>query len=146
MTTLRPIPILIGVCALICTVGAAPAAAQPRGACRADIEKFCKDVKPGGSRIRDCLKSHEAELSAECRSHIQAGPGAVKQRRRPGGRPGRGLPDACREDLDKFCKDIRPGQGRIAACLKSHESELSEACKAALSRRPRAGTSGATKK
>lgn len=139
MQVLRPIPSLIGVCALICTVGAAPGSAQPRGPCRADIQKFCKDVKPGGGRIRDCLKSHEAELSANCRSHVQAGPRAA-QRRQQGGRPGKGFPDACREDLDKFCKDTQPGQGRFVKCLKSHESELSEACKAEMSRRPGAGT------
>ena len=38
--------------------------------------------------------------------------------------------EECKEDAQKFCKDIKPGHGRVIACLKSHESELSEACKA----------------
>ena len=36
-------------------------------ACKADIEKFCKDVKPGGGAIMKCLKEHQAELSEPCK-------------------------------------------------------------------------------
>jgi hypothetical protein len=34
----------------------------------------------------------------------------------------------CAADAAKFCKDVKPGEGRIAACLKEHEKELSQAC------------------
>jgi len=34
---------------------------------------------------------------------------------------------ACKDDQKKFCKE-----GMVAACLKQHETELSEACKAEL--------------
>jgi hypothetical protein len=40
--------------------------------------------------------------------------------------------DACKADAEKLCKGITPGAGRIIACLKSHESELSPACKEKL--------------
>jgi hypothetical protein len=36
---------------------------------------------------------------------------------------------ACAEDTAKFCKDVKPGEGRIAACLKEHEKELSQVCR-----------------
>ena len=33
------------------------------------------------------------------------------------------------DDVQKFCKDVQPGAGRIARCLKEHEADLSHACK-----------------
>lgn len=38
---------------------------------------------------------------------------------------------ACRPDIEKFCKDLQPGGGRIASCLRDHANELSAGCKAA---------------
>ena len=38
---------------------------------------------------------------------------------------------ACQSDLDKFCKGITPGGGRIAACLDSRDDQLSSPCKTA---------------
>ena len=35
----------------------------------------------------------------------------------------------CSDDVAKFCKDVQPGGGRIAQCLKQHDQELSLACK-----------------
>lgn len=35
----------------------------------------------------------------------------------------------CADDVAKFCKDVKPGEGRVAACLKEHEKELSQACR-----------------
>jgi hypothetical protein len=35
----------------------------------------------------------------------------------------------CADDVAKFCKDVQPGGGRMAQCLKQHEQELSPACK-----------------
>lgn len=41
------------------------------GPCKADREKFCQGVQPGGGRIVQCLKQHESELSDSCKSAIQ---------------------------------------------------------------------------
>ena len=35
----------------------------------------------------------------------------------------------CADDVQKFCKDVHPGAGRIARCLNEHENDLSLACK-----------------
>ena len=35
----------------------------------------------------------------------------------------------CREDAERLCKGVEPGDGRIVQCLKQHEADLSPACK-----------------
>jgi len=37
--------------------------------------------------------------------------------------------EACKADAEKFCKDVKPGKGRMKKCMKSHKKELSQACK-----------------
>ena len=89
------------------------------GACKADAEKFCKDVKPGQGRIVRCMQAHENELSPACQDQIAADKEKAQEFRK-----------ACSPDAAKFCKDIKPGHGRIISCLKSHEAELSPQCDA----------------
>ncbi len=36
----------------------------------------------------------------------------------------------CRADVEKLCKGIQPGEGRIVNCLKQNEAQVSAACKA----------------
>lgn len=45
--------------------------AKVREACRADVDRLCKDVKPGHGQIRECLKTHQAELSDGCKAAIE---------------------------------------------------------------------------
>lgn len=40
--------------------------------------------------------------------------------------------EACKEDAKTLCKGIKPGGGRIAACLKEHKEEVSAECKEAV--------------
>ncbi|QQR80233.1 MAG: hypothetical protein IPJ69_13065 [Deltaproteobacteria bacterium] len=35
----------------------------------------------------------------------------------------------CHVDAETFCKDVKPGKGRIAQCMKEHKSELSPECR-----------------
>jgi hypothetical protein len=37
-------------------------------------------------------------------------------------------PLLCADDIEKFCKGIKPGGGRLLNCLKAHETELSAPC------------------
>lgn len=49
----------------------------------------------------------------------------------------------CSEDAAKFCKDVKPGEGRVKACLKEHEKDLSAACR---DRQARSGEKRANKR
>jgi hypothetical protein len=40
----------------------------------------------------------------------------------------------CMDDAKKLCADVKPGEGRIGACLKEHQDQLSTACKANLAK------------
>ena len=42
---------------------------------------------------------------------------------------------ACMADMQKFCAEVERGGGRKLACMRSHEAELSDACKTALAER-----------
>src|SRR6267378_1215700 len=41
-------------------------AERMREECKADAEKFCKGIAPGGGRILSCLKSRQPELQRAC--------------------------------------------------------------------------------
>jgi len=41
---------------------------------------------------------------------------------------GKAQEDACTSDVEKLCKGVEPGGGRVLACLKEHKSELSPEC------------------
>jgi hypothetical protein len=51
--------------------------ARFRTACRKELDSFCKDVTPGGGGLKRCLRSHEGELSADCKQAVagRGGPG-----------------------------------------------------------------------
>ena len=40
--------------------------------CKADIERLCPGIKPGGGRIKECLKTHKEEISVGCAQALQA--------------------------------------------------------------------------
>ncbi|MEI8346626.1 MAG: cysteine rich repeat-containing protein [Pseudomonadota bacterium] len=89
--------------------------------CSADAEKFCKDVEPGPGAMMKCLKEHDNELSAACKEKCQEMGGKFKNAKK-----------ACKADRESFCKDVKPGRGNMAKCLKEHDSELSEECKSSF--------------
>jgi hypothetical protein len=41
-----------------------------QGACKSDLQLLCAGVQPGGGRIRDCMKEHRTQLSANCKMAI----------------------------------------------------------------------------
>ena len=96
--------------------------AQGGGACSGDVAKFCKDVQPGEGRIIKCLKEHEKELSPACRQHVADMEKRLKE-----------TTQACHDDVMKFCKDVKTGEGRILRCLKAHENDLSPQCREKVS-------------
>jgi hypothetical protein len=50
----------------------------PRGplgglaACKADAERICPGVEPGGGRLIGCLKEHEDDVTVGCAKELKA--------------------------------------------------------------------------
>lgn len=66
---------IVGVASL--AIAGAAVAQQPAGrgmvrqACAADIQKLCPDAKPGpGGALRECIVSHQDQLSEGCKSAL----------------------------------------------------------------------------
>lgn len=86
------------------------------GPCREDVEKFCKDVKPGGGAIIRCLKENQDKLSQTCKDHHAS----MKEYRKE-------IKEACHEDAKKLCGD-KKGKEKMA-CMKENKDKVSESCK-----------------
>lgn len=83
--------------------------------CGAAEEKLCPDTQPGLARS-SCVREHMSQLSDECRKFF------LETHER------RGEMRGCRADAERFCKDVKRGEGRILRCLQPHRAELSPAC------------------
>ena len=51
---------------------AAAKAAAPLALCKADAERICPGVAPGGGKIIACLKLHKDEVSVGCAKALKA--------------------------------------------------------------------------
>lgn len=98
--------------------------------CEADKAKFCGDIEPGDGRLVACMVEHEKDLSEECRGVLGRKKAAVAA-----GHHGKGGDAACEEDIKRLCGDVKPGEGRIGACMLAREAEVSEGCRSALAKK-----------
>ncbi len=39
--------------------------------CKADVERLCPGVEPGGGKIKECLMKHKEEMSVGCAKALQ---------------------------------------------------------------------------
>lgn len=125
----------LGVMFAVSVLGGVQAGHAQWAACRADAEKFCADVQPGGGRILQCLRQHRNQLSPQCASHLEgaasATPGQEHHRWR----------QACRTEIDTYCADAPIERRAMLECLHKHANQLSASCAAALP--PRSGAAAA---
>jgi hypothetical protein len=55
------------VLAIGCSGFAVAQAAEQRGACKADYDKYCAGTLPGGGRVVACLNKQHQQLSDACK-------------------------------------------------------------------------------
>lgn len=96
-------------------------------ACDGDIATYCSDVEAGKGRVHQCLRNNRDKLSKQCAAEelklniIQSS----DIRLRPGFKD-------CSEEMNVYCKDVKPGKGRMFLCLQNNiaKVDFSQACKA----------------
>ena len=105
--------------------------AQDRNPCSDDIAKFCKNVKNDMRSLLECLEEHESELTDACKAYEER-MGGSRVESREITRQRKAIILTCKDDVDKFCKDVDPKDGGILKCLNEHEKELSTPCNGSL--------------
>ena len=107
----------VGASIAVLTLAASVAAAAGDLPCTAEVKKYCANEPAGVGMIQACLKKHDADLSATCKSKVgdlQKEIGSIAA--------------TCQYDIMRFCEDVTPGGGRVATCLQDHRDDLSPEC------------------
>jgi hypothetical protein len=89
--------------------------------CDPEIEKQCSNVQPGNGALASCIQSQWDQFSYDCREQLKAMDSTL-----------RSLQQACSYDAYAYCRDIRPGYGRVKKCLRDNLDKLSNSCRNAL--------------
>lgn len=94
------------------------ASAQEPLACGDEIEKFCSHVTPGKLSMAGCLNDNREKLSKECLAKVDKAMVKIEESRK-----------ICGPDINRFCAEVKPGEGRIVKCLNAKISELTPDCR-----------------
>jgi len=99
-----------------------------RKACQKELTTFCKGVPEGEGRVLACFYAFQDKVSDKCMyalydasAQLERAVTALKY-----------AASQCKDDLNKFCADVKLGQGRGLACLKKNEKSVSQNCNDAL--------------
>lgn len=96
--------------------------------CQQELTTFCKDVNPGEGRILACLYAFQDKLTPRCEYALYD---SISQLDRILTNLSFAVGE-CRDDLQNFCAEIKPGEGRLLDCLVRNEAKVSKRCNNAL--------------
>lgn len=91
--------------------------------CREEIQTLCANITPGEGRLTMCAIERREQLVDSCKIEVQA---MMEQRH--------SFRTACSDDAKSLCAKLHspPRSGRLYACLKYNEEQISPACKGEL--------------
>ena len=133
-----------------------PAGKGSIASCTVDTKKYCASSN-GQKAAFDCLLDHQNDVSDACYNALKKRIESEKEQPAeqdedataqdskpardtnppPGPNPKGGIPGAmsCWQDLQQFCKGVKPGGGRLINCLMGHQNDISQACYDALAKK-----------
>jgi hypothetical protein len=92
-------------------------------ACEDDVLSLCPDIKPGQGAVLRCLRDNLFSVTPGCQEVVKGAQEKLAE-----------FQKACGKDARALCKGIKPGQGRVLACLESRKADLSPGCQALMAR------------
>jgi len=126
--------ITVAVVFCVVAIGGGCATLQPKGpadivaeGCKTEIETYCKSVTPGEGRVLACLYAYNDKLSNRCEYALYD---ASAQLERVVAALAY-VANECRNDLNTYCSNIQPGEGRLLECLDKNKAKVSSRCKQA---------------
>jgi len=124
---------------LFAVIGPASKTAIADCLCEEEASRLCANVEPGEGRIWTCLLDHESKLGWECKRRMNRRSGASrpgKDVKPPAAAASLSVSEdvqkACKGDRKKYCRYVNWEDGRVGRCLKIHETQISQKCRAAL--------------
>ena len=95
--------------------------------CKTEFETYCKNVTPGNGRLLSCLYAYEDKISTQCQWALCEAVPSLELALTTLSY----LAGECRDDLVKYCSDVKVGEGRLIRCLGKNEGGLTDRCKTA---------------
>ena len=96
--------------------------------CNKEFETYCKNVTPGEGRLLACLYAYSDKLSTRCEyalydaaTQLERALNALSY-----------VANECRDDLKKYCSDVKPGEGRLIDCIAKKKDVITDRCKNAI--------------
>lgn len=96
--------------------------------CKVELDKYCAMVTPGDGRLLGCLFAYQDKLSNKCEyalydaaAQLERAVAALTY-----------VVNECDNDLEKFCSDVAPGEGRLEDCINKNIAGVSKRCQQAM--------------
>jgi hypothetical protein len=129
---MKKVMLFLGIIALVCAASSGLAqdnmVETVKKGCAKELSSFCKDITPGQGRVLACLYANGDKLSGSCEYALYDA--AARLERVVAALTY--VSNECDEDLEQFCRNIAPGEGRLLECLKKNNAKLQKRCAQAL--------------
>ena len=96
--------------------------------CQLELSTYCRDVTPGEGHILSCLYAFGDKLTPRCEYAVYE---SIYQLNRTITNLAYAVSE-CKSDLQAYCAEVKPGEGRLLDCINHNETKVSERCKQAL--------------